>query len=73
MLRWARDRTVVKAATPWPPHCPGTPGTGRAPHHFLAWSLRRRLHYPAAESGVLWEEARDTHLERLADEPPRVT
>ncbi len=24
--------------------------------------------YPAAESGVLWEETRDAHLERLADE-----
>ncbi|CQR59518.1 hypothetical protein [Streptomyces leeuwenhoekii] len=24
--------------------------------------------YPAAESGVLWEDARDAHLERLADE-----
>ncbi|MET8820460.1 hypothetical protein EF914_25090 [Streptomyces sp. WAC05458] len=28
--------------------------------------------YPAAESGVLWEEARDAHLERLAGEQPRV-
>ncbi|NEA49728.1 hypothetical protein [Streptomyces sp. SID10815] len=26
--------------------------------------------YPAAESGVLWEEARDAHLERLAGEQP---
>jgi hypothetical protein len=24
--------------------------------------------YPAAETGVLWEEARDAHLKRLADE-----
>ncbi|MER5974220.1 hypothetical protein ABT112_31700 [Streptomyces sp. NPDC002055] len=28
--------------------------------------------YPAAESGVLWEDARDAHLERLADEQSRV-
>ncbi|MYY85525.1 MULTISPECIES: hypothetical protein [unclassified Streptomyces] len=28
--------------------------------------------YPAAESGVLWEDARDAHLERLAGEQPRV-
>ncbi|WP_371321416.1 hypothetical protein [Streptomyces rochei] len=28
--------------------------------------------YPAAESCVLWEEARDAHLERLAGEQPRV-
>ncbi|MFF1650611.1 hypothetical protein [Streptomyces sp. NPDC058240] len=28
--------------------------------------------YPAAESGVLWEDARDAHLARLADEQPRV-
>ncbi|MFI2549172.1 hypothetical protein ACH5AJ_33495 [Streptomyces rochei] len=28
--------------------------------------------YPAAETGVLWEEARDAHLERLAGEQPRV-
>lgn len=28
--------------------------------------------YPAAESGVLWEEARDAHLERLAGDQPRV-
>ncbi|MER5747086.1 hypothetical protein ABT097_27930 [Streptomyces sp. NPDC002225] len=28
--------------------------------------------YPAAESGVLWAEARDAHLARLADEQPRV-
>ncbi|MFD7667814.1 hypothetical protein [Streptomyces sp. NPDC059788] len=28
--------------------------------------------YPAAESGVLWEEARDAHLERLAGKQPRV-
>ncbi|MER6378899.1 hypothetical protein [Streptomyces sp. NPDC001250] len=27
---------------------------------------------PAAESGVLWEEARDAHLERLAGEQPWV-
>ncbi|MGW1171575.1 hypothetical protein [Streptomyces sp. NPDC002550] len=26
--------------------------------------------YPSAESGVLWEEARDAHLERLAGERP---
>ncbi|MFB7211700.1 hypothetical protein [Streptomyces sp. NPDC056255] len=28
--------------------------------------------YPATESGVLWETARDAHLTRLADEQPRV-
>ncbi|MET9483668.1 hypothetical protein [Streptomyces sp. NPDC006638] len=28
--------------------------------------------YPAAETGVLWEEARDAHLDRLAGEEPRV-
>jgi hypothetical protein len=28
--------------------------------------------YPTAETGVLWEEARDAHLERLAGEQPRV-
>lgn len=28
--------------------------------------------YPAPESGVLWEEARDAHLERLAGEQPCV-
>jgi hypothetical protein len=28
--------------------------------------------YPTAESGVLWEGARDAHLERLAGEQPRV-
>ncbi|MGV9881142.1 hypothetical protein [Streptomyces sp. NPDC003006] len=28
--------------------------------------------YPSPETGVLWEEARDTHLERLAGEQPRV-
>ncbi|MEU9237235.1 hypothetical protein [Streptomyces subrutilus] len=28
--------------------------------------------YPAPESGVLWETARDAHLERLADGQPRV-
>ncbi|MFD4372442.1 hypothetical protein [Streptomyces sp. NPDC058486] len=28
--------------------------------------------YPAAESGLLWEDARDAHLKRLADEEPRV-
>lgn len=28
--------------------------------------------YPAAESGMLWEDARDAHLARLADEQPRV-
>ncbi|WP_406359534.1 hypothetical protein OID55_01080 [Streptomyces sp. NBC_00715] len=28
--------------------------------------------YPAAESGVLWEDARDAHLERLAGEQARV-
>lgn len=27
--------------------------------------------YPSAESGVLWEDARDAHLERLAGEQPR--
>ncbi|MER6617718.1 hypothetical protein [Streptomyces xantholiticus] len=29
--------------------------------------------YLAPESGVLWEEARDAHLERLAGEHPCVT
>ncbi len=29
--------------------------------------------YPAAESGVLWEEARDGHPERLAGEQPGAT
>ncbi len=28
--------------------------------------------YPAPESGVLWETARDAHLERLEDGQPRV-
>ncbi|MER7050309.1 hypothetical protein [Streptomyces jumonjinensis] len=28
--------------------------------------------YPAPETGVLWETARDTHLERLAVQEPRV-
>ncbi|OQD51863.1 hypothetical protein BM536_037715 [Streptomyces phaeoluteigriseus] len=28
--------------------------------------------YPSPETGVLWEEARDGHLERLAGEQPRV-
>ncbi|WP_331746062.1 hypothetical protein [Streptomyces sp. NBC_00872] len=28
--------------------------------------------YPAPESGVLWEDARDAHLERLPGEQPRV-
>ncbi|MEU3188684.1 hypothetical protein ACFZAT_32425 [Streptomyces sp. NPDC008163] len=28
--------------------------------------------YPAPESGVPWETARDAHLARLADEQPRV-
>jgi hypothetical protein len=28
--------------------------------------------YPAAESGVPWEEARDAHLEGLAGEQPSV-
>ncbi|MFE9172888.1 hypothetical protein ACFYNZ_26040 [Streptomyces kebangsaanensis] len=28
--------------------------------------------YPAPESGVLWEEARDAHLAHLAGEQPRV-
>ncbi|MDP9954147.1 MULTISPECIES: hypothetical protein [Streptomyces] len=28
--------------------------------------------YPAAESGVPWETARDAHLARLANEEPRV-
>ncbi|MFG3552605.1 hypothetical protein [Streptomyces sp. NPDC047725] len=28
--------------------------------------------YPSPDTGVLWEEARDAHLERLADEQPRV-
>ncbi|MFI5774915.1 hypothetical protein ACIA74_42025 [Streptomyces sp. NPDC051658] len=28
--------------------------------------------YPAVESGMLWEDARDAHLARLADEQPRV-
>ncbi|MEV3933714.1 hypothetical protein [Streptomyces sp. NPDC053728] len=28
--------------------------------------------YPAPETGVPWEAARDAHLARLADEQPRV-
>ncbi|MEV4947372.1 hypothetical protein [Streptomyces sp. NPDC053755] len=28
--------------------------------------------YPAPETGVPWEDARDAHLERLAGEPPRI-
>ncbi|MGC5543649.1 hypothetical protein ACPYPE_23550 [Streptomyces griseus] len=28
--------------------------------------------YPAPESGIPWETARDAHLARLADEQPRV-
>ncbi|RPF25279.1 hypothetical protein EDD96_7127 [Streptomyces sp. Ag109_G2-6] len=28
--------------------------------------------YPAPETGVLWETARDAHLARLADGQPRV-
>ncbi|MFI5744303.1 hypothetical protein ACIA9I_38860 [Streptomyces anulatus] len=28
--------------------------------------------YPLAETGVLWEDAREAHLERLAGEQPRV-
>ncbi|OEJ21948.1 hypothetical protein AR457_39150 [Streptomyces agglomeratus] len=28
--------------------------------------------YPSPQTGVLWEEARDGHLERLAGEQPRV-
>ncbi|MEU3604540.1 hypothetical protein AB0E83_03650 [Streptomyces sp. NPDC035033] len=28
--------------------------------------------YPAAETGTLWEEARDAHLEHLAGRRPRV-
>ncbi|CAM5467854.1 hypothetical protein [Streptomyces avidinii] len=28
--------------------------------------------YPAPETGVLWETARDAHLARLVDEQPRV-
>ncbi|GEB62157.1 hypothetical protein [Streptomyces gardneri] len=28
--------------------------------------------YPTSDSGVLWEDARDAHLKRLADEQPRV-
>ncbi|MDX3540120.1 hypothetical protein PV721_38625 [Streptomyces sp. MB09-01] len=28
--------------------------------------------YPAPETGMLWETARDAHLARLADEQPRV-
>ncbi|MFJ8888845.1 hypothetical protein ACIRJR_36380 [Streptomyces sp. NPDC102402] len=28
--------------------------------------------YPAPETGVAWEAARDAHLARLADEQPRV-
>ncbi|MCY0944758.1 hypothetical protein [Streptomyces antarcticus] len=28
--------------------------------------------YPAPDTGVLWETARDAHLARLADEQPRV-
>ncbi|MFC8225382.1 hypothetical protein [Streptomyces sp. NPDC057287] len=28
--------------------------------------------YPAPETGVPWETARDAHLARLADEQPRV-
>ncbi|MFF8513215.1 hypothetical protein ACF064_34685 [Streptomyces sp. NPDC015492] len=28
--------------------------------------------YPSPETGVLWAEARDAHLDRLAGEQPRV-
>lgn len=28
--------------------------------------------YPSPETGVLWEDARDNHLQRLAGEEPRV-
>ncbi|MER6470941.1 hypothetical protein [Streptomyces collinus] len=28
--------------------------------------------YPSPETGVLWEDARDGHLQRLAGEEPRV-
>ncbi|MEU9087660.1 hypothetical protein [Streptomyces sp. NPDC048357] len=28
--------------------------------------------YPAPETGMLWETARDAHLARLTDEQPRV-
>ncbi|MFZ3492392.1 hypothetical protein ACODT5_03975 [Streptomyces sp. 5.8] len=28
--------------------------------------------YPSPETGVPWETARDAHLDRLADEQPRV-
>ncbi|MFI2415717.1 hypothetical protein [Streptomyces sp. NPDC018947] len=28
--------------------------------------------YPSPDTGMLWEEARDAHLERLAGEQPRV-
>ncbi|MFK0046126.1 hypothetical protein ACIQU4_18850 [Streptomyces sp. NPDC090741] len=28
--------------------------------------------YPSPETGLLWETARDAHLDRLADERPRV-
>jgi hypothetical protein len=28
--------------------------------------------YPSPETGVLWEEARDAHLDRLAGEHPHV-
>ncbi|MEU5583103.1 hypothetical protein ABZ791_36520 [Streptomyces huasconensis] len=28
--------------------------------------------YPSPETGVLWEDARDAHLDRLAGEQPRV-
>ncbi|WP_413752167.1 hypothetical protein NRF20_06040 [Streptomyces sp. R-74717] len=28
--------------------------------------------YPSPETGVLWEEARDAHLDHLAGEQPRV-
>ncbi|QNP67987.1 hypothetical protein [Streptomyces genisteinicus] len=28
--------------------------------------------YPSPEAGVLWEDARDAHLDRLAGEEPRV-
>ncbi|MEU2554511.1 hypothetical protein ABZ589_22980 [Streptomyces sp. NPDC013313] len=29
--------------------------------------------YPSPETGMLWEDARDAHLQRIAGEEPRVT
>ncbi|MGV9937283.1 hypothetical protein [Streptomyces olivaceoviridis] len=46
----------------------------RAPFDVLASVLEdvAANGYPAPESGVLWEDARDAHLESLADEQPYV-